>query len=249
MAASDPFGPRAQSYAVFRPDYPPALLDFVASLPKERRLAWDCATGNGQAAVALAERFQEVIATDRSQGQLGQAKPHPRVTYRLTPAEASGLPDASVDLVAVAQALHWFDLPRFYAEVVRVLVPGGALAVWSYGDPVLEDPRLTASLRRFDRQTLDRFWLPGREHVRDGYRNLPFPFPEAPGASFTLLRRWELGEILGYLRSWSAVAACVAATGTDPVLEMEAELAPAWGPPETKRLVRWPLTLRAGVRP
>jgi SAM-dependent methyltransferase len=241
------FGRRPATYAAFRPDYPEALLDFVAALPRQRRVAWDCATGSGQAAVGLAGRFAEVIATDRSAGQLAAAKPHPRVLYREATAEASGLPDASVDLVTVAQALHWLDPPRFYAEVARVLAPGGALAVWSYGEPELPDPRLTAALRRFDQETLAAWWLPGRKHVRDGYRNLPFPFPEVPAPALVLERGWDLAELLGYLRSWSAVAACAAATGEDPVEGVAAELARHWGPAGEKKRVAWPLTLRAGA--
>jgi SAM-dependent methyltransferase len=247
--APDAFGSRATTYAAFRPDYPAALLDFVAGLPARRLLAWDCATGNGQAAVALAERFDEVIATDVSERQLAQAKPHPRVQYRRAAAERSGIPDACVDLVTVAQAMHWFDLPRFYAEVVRVLAPGGALAAWSYGDAQLPDPRLTEAVRRFDRETLDVWWLAGREHVRNGYRDLPFPFPEVAAPAFVLEREWSLLDLLGYLRSWSAVAACVEASGKDPVAELEPELAALWGPPETLHRVRWPLSLRAGAMP
>lgn len=243
----DAFGSRAPAYAVFRPDYPAALLDFVAALPRARRLAWDCATGSGQAAAGLAERFDAVIATDRSEPQLAQARPHPRIRYRRAAAEDSGLEEASVDLVTVAQALHWLDLPRFHAEVRRVLAPGGALAVWSYGEPELPDPRLSAALRRFDLVTLGPFWLPGRGHVRDGYRNLPFPFPEVATPALVLERHWSLDDLLGYLRSWSAVAACAAGTGRDPVEEVAAELRTHWGPPDARHPVRWPLTVRAGA--
>ena len=249
MAAPDAFGPRARAYAAFRPDYPDALLDFVAALPAHRRVAWDCATGNGQAAVALAQRFEGVIATDLSDRQIAEAPAHPRVSYRRAPAERSGLPDESVDLVTVAQALHWFDLTRFYDEVARVLRLGGALAVWSYGETELPDPRLTESLRHFDRETLDVWWLPGREHVRNGYSDLPFPFPEVAAPPLVLERRWCLDDLLGYLRSWSAVAACAEASGTDPVASLEPELAALWGPRDRRHLVRWPLTVRAGVIP
>src|SRR6185369_2143105 len=249
MSAPDTFGPRASAYAAFRPDYPDALIDFVASLAPARHLAWDCATGSGQAAVALAERFEEVVATDLSDRQLAQARPHPRVQYRRAAAEKSGLPDSVVDLVTVAQAMHWFDLPRFYTEVTRVLVPVGALAVWTYGEPELPDPRLTDLVRRFDLETLDVWWQPGREHVRDGYRQLPFPFPEAKAPHFVLERRWMLDDLLGYLRSWSAVGTATEASGKDPVAELEPELAALWGPRETPQRVRWPLTVRAGNLP
>lgn len=246
MDAADAFGFRAPAYAAFRPGYPQALIAFVTSLAPARHLAWDCATGSGQAAVALAEHFQEVVATDLSENQLGQARPHPRVQYRRAAAEKSGLPDSCADLVTVAQALHWFDLARFYSEVTRVLVPGGALAVWTYGEPEFADTRVTELVRRFDLETLDVWWQPGREHIRDGYRQLPFPFPEVEAPPFVLERRWTLDELLGYLRSWSAVGTATEASGEDPVNILEPELAAAWGAREKVQLVRWPLTVRAG---
>jgi len=249
MSAPDTFGPRASAYASFRPDYPEPLIAFVASLAPARHLAWDCATGSGQAAVALAEHFEEVVATDHSERQLAQARPHPRVQYRRAAAEKSGLPDSCADLVTVAQAMHWFDLPRFYMEVARVLVPGGALAVWTYGEPEFSDPKITELVRRFDLDTLDVWWQPGREHIRDGYRELPFPFPEVDAPPFLLERRWTLDELIGYLHSWSAVGTAVEATGKDPVADLEPELTAVWGPRETRQLVRWPLTVRAGNLP
>src|SRR6516162_2463674 len=134
MAAfKDHFSPLASVYAEFRPTYPDALLDHVAGLCAQRGGAWDCACGSGQATIALAERFDRVVATDASAKQVAGAPPHPRVSYRVAPAEESGLEAESMDLVAVAQAAHWFDLTRFYAEVQRVLRAGGVLAIWSYG--------------------------------------------------------------------------------------------------------------------
>ncbi len=243
------FAGQAASYAAFRPDYPPALFEFIATLAPQRRLAWDCGTGSGQAAVGLAGYFDRVIATDASAAQLAHARPHERVEYRLALAEESGLPDRSVDLAAVAQALHWFDLDRFYPEVRRVLTPGGALAVWSYGDPVLDDPEVDAALQRFNKETLAPYWHPGRQHVRDGYRGLPFPFAEVPALTLTLERSWTLAELSGYVRTWSAVGRSVAALGPDPVAPLEAELARRRGDPAVRHVVRWPLSVRAGTVP
>jgi SAM-dependent methyltransferase len=248
-AFKDHFSGQAATYAEFRPEYPPALFDFAASLVARRNVAWDCGTGSGQAAVALAGHFARVVATDASEAQIDAARarrPHARVEYRVAPAEDSRLPDASVDLVTVAQSLHWFDLPRFYAEVRRVVAPGGALAVWTYGDAVLDEPALDETLQRFNRVTVGPYWPPERRLVDEGYRTLPFPFAETSAPAFTLERAWTLGELAGYLRSWSATARYAAAQGVDPVAPLEAELATRWGAPDVRRVVRWPLTIRAG---
>src|SRR5690348_223725 len=154
----DHFSGVAAQYASFRPRYPAALFDFIAALCSARRRAWDCACGTGQATLDLAERFDSVVATDASPQQIAAAAAHARVTYRVAPAERSGLEDRSIDLVAVAQALHWLDLPRFYAEAQRVLVPQGVIAVWTYGGlSVAEEPAIDAALRRFAEEVVGPF--------------------------------------------------------------------------------------------
>ena len=195
------------------------------------------------------QRFDRVIATDSSAQQLAHARPHARVHYRVATAEASGLPDGSADLVTVAQALHWFDRDRFYAEARRVLAPRAVLAVWSYGDPIVEDgAAIDAALQHFNLQVLGRYWPSGRGLVGEGYRRIPFPFAELPAPSFVLERTWTLGELARYLRSWSARQQYVAMHGTDPVTPFERSLVSLWGSPETTRVLRWPLTLRVGRR-
>jgi ubiquinone/menaquinone biosynthesis C-methylase UbiE len=128
----DHFSGHAPDYRIFRPAYPPELFAFLASIASPEGLVWDCGTGNGQAAIALAEHFTHVFATDASEEQIRQAEPHPRVEYAVAPAERCPLPDGSANLVTVAQALHWFDLDQFNTEVKRVCHPGGFLAVWTY---------------------------------------------------------------------------------------------------------------------
>ncbi|MFL5574755.1 MAG: class I SAM-dependent methyltransferase [Gemmatimonadaceae bacterium] len=247
MNLPDYFSARAVHYAAHRPDYPPELFDFVAGLVARHDLVWDCGTGSGQAAVALAERFARVVGTDASAAQIERARAHPRVEYRVATAESSGLPDHSVDVVTVAQALHWFDLDRFYAEARRVAAPGGALAVWSYGDPVLDDPALDAVLARFNFGTLAAYWPSERRAVGEGYLEFPFPFAEVKAPRLAMERSWTLAELAGYMRSWSGVARYVSLTGQDPVPAVEAALAGAgWSEPERRHLVRWPLFVRAG---
>ena len=233
-------------YAKFRPVYPAALFDALARLPAHRRLALDCGTGNGQAAIGLAAHFDRVIGTDPSESQLDHAIGAPKVEYRCARAEATGLPDGSVDLVTAAQALHWFDAPAFFEEARRVLAPGGAVAVWGYGDPVLEDPELHAIVHEFNRGRLEPWWYPERKLLLDGYRTIDFPFTEISTPQFTLEQRWNLHQLAGLLRTWSATARYSAHHGVDPVAEVETELAEQWGDPGMPRVVRWPLYLRAG---
>ncbi len=248
MTFKDHFSGHAADYAAFRPTYPPALFAWAAGLPAARGLAWDCATGSGQAAVALAGHFPRVVATDASAAQIAHAVPHPRVEYGVAPAEASGLPDGAVDLVTVAQALHWFDFARFYAEVRRVLAPGGAIAVWSY-DLAQFDPAVDGLVRRLARETVGPYWPPERRWVDEEYRTLPFPFAEVPAPAFHLAELWDLARFAAYLRTWSAVVRFRAVTGRDPVAELEPELAAAWGDPGEVKTVRWPLHVRAAISP
>jgi len=244
----DHFSGHAADYARFRPHYPPALFEWLAQIAPTRELAWDCATGSGQAAVALSERFAEVVATDASAEQVAQAEAHPGVRYAVAPAEASGLADASVDLVTVAQALHWFDLERFYAEVRRVLRSGGVLAVWSYG--LFECfPAVDAVVRRLYSEIVGPCWPMERRLVEDGYRSLPYPFPELAAPAFAMDARWTLAQAVGYLNTWSAVRRYRKDVGQDPLSLIASELSAAWGDPAVERSIRWPLHLRIGRMP
>ena len=242
---ADHFSARAAEYARFRPDYPPPLFTWLRGIVRKHRLAWDCATGNGQAAVALAEHFDGVIATDASAAQLAAATAHPRVRYLCATAEASGLRSASADIVTVAQALHWLDLERFYREVNRVVVAGGAIAVWSYG-PVRVEPRIDDVVNTLYRETVGSYWPSERAHVDNGYRDLAFPFEPIPAPSFDMSRRWTLAQLLGYIGTWSAVQRYRKANGDGALDEFAARLGARWGDPATARQVSWPLLVRAG---
>ena len=246
MSFSDHFSGVSPAYAEFRPGYPEELFNWLAGLPGRRDLAWDCGTGSGQAAVALASRFDRVIATDASAGQLAAAAPHPRVDYRVVPAQASGIESGSVDLVAVAQALHWFDTGAFFEEARRVLRLDGALAAWSYGNPRVDDPSTDEILRRFTTETIGPWWPPERELVDAGYRTIDFPFAELEAPGFEMEARWTLPTLLGYVGTWSGVTRFRVARGGDPVEELAKALGPVWGASQSPRRITWPLAVRAG---
>jgi len=243
-AFKDHFSSVARDYARFRPGYPSALFSTLAGLAPARDLAWDCATGNGQAAVHLAEHFDRVVATDLSQEQLERAIAAPRIEYRRAGAEQSGLDPGSVDLITVAQAVHWFDFDRFYAEARRVLVPKGVIAVWTY-HRALADPEIQAVTERF-RQRVEGDWPPERRWVEEQYRTLPFPFAEIAIEPLVHGEAWDLERLLGYLSTWSAVTQYRRRTGRDAVAEVRPELEAAWGEPAQTRLLRWPIHLRVG---
>src|SRR5215207_7689770 len=197
MTFKDHFSGHAAAYAASRPGYPDDLLDWVSALPAGRRLAWDCATGSGQAAVGLGRRFERVVATDASEQQIENAVEHPGVEYRVAPAERSGLPGGSVDLVAVAQALHWFHFTLFYAEVRRVLAPGGAIAAWTYNLARVE-PAVDRLIDRLARGVVGPYWPPERCWVDEDYETIPFPFDEIAAPPFELVESWDLARMIRY---------------------------------------------------
>jgi SAM-dependent methyltransferase len=189
-----------------------------------------------------------VIAIDASASQIAHAAQHPNIEYRVGSAEHSGLHDHSIDLVTVATALHWFDLDAFYREVNRVLKPGGAIAVWGYGDPVMDDPRLHELVDTFNQTTLATYWPPERFHLVDGYRSLPFPFTEIEPHEWILEETWTLDDLLGYLSTWSGVQRYIDREHQNPLAALLPELANAWGDEGQRHRIRWPIRMRAGYR-
>lgn len=241
----DHFSGHASAYTRYRPGYPAELFKALAALAPDADCVWDCATGNGQAALGFAPHFARVEATDASAEQIANALPHPKVHYTVVPAEASGLKDRSVSLVSVAQALHWFDFERFYAEVRRAAKPDALLACWSY-ELCHANSGVDAVVEKLYRDLGDAYWPPERRHVEAGYRDIPFPFPQVALPAFQMRASWSLEHYLGYLRTWSAVRAYIKKNGRDPVKEMETELARAWGDPSKELQIAWPLNILAG---
>ncbi len=244
---SDHFSAVSSGYAAFRPTYPDALIDALTDVAPSQQFAWDCGCGTGQVSVPLAQRFQHVHATDASAAQIDAAERHERITYEVREAHDSGLPDNSVGLITVAQALHWFDVNAFHAEATRVLMPHGVIAEWSYAllsAPAV--PAITAIVTSLD-ERLHAYWPPERRHVDNGYADLDFPFTAVDLGHFSMEALWSKQQLLGYLGTWSAVTRYREETGDDPLPAVAAALDECWGSVTVQSLV-WPLTLRVGQR-
>ncbi|MCE9624885.1 MAG: class I SAM-dependent methyltransferase, partial [Deltaproteobacteria bacterium] len=221
---------------------------YLAEQAPGRALAWDCATGNGQAALGLRPYFEKVVGTDASGKQVAQVSFDPKIEYWVASAEDSGLAAASVDLVTVAQAVHWFDFERFFAEVRRVLRPRGCLAIWGYH--LLHcDPSVDPLLEDFYSRIVGPYWPPERHWVEEKYRTIPFPFEEIQAPEFSMQAEWNLEALLGYLGTWSAVQKFREAKGEDPIVALRRKIEAIWGDPSRVKAIHWPIFLRVGRGP
>jgi SAM-dependent methyltransferase len=245
VSFADHFSRQSREYTQFRPRYPRELFELLASLAPRRETAWDCGTGNGQAAVDLAEQFQRVIATDPSANQVAHARAHPKVEYFIARAEECPIKPRSVDLVCVAQALHWFDRPRFYEQVRRVGREGSVLAAWGYGMAHVT-PAVDRVIGYLYEDILGKYWPPERKLVEARYETIEFPFEPLEAPRLMMTAEWTLDDVLGYMGTWSSVQRFVERHGADPLAQPRVELAQAWGEAQQRRLVRWPLYLRIG---
>lgn len=242
----DYFSKQSGSYARFRPDYPPELFSFLFSLVPEKKNCWDVATGNGQAALPLAAEFEKVIATDLSGDQLSRAAQHPKIKYRQCPSENCGIGENSLNLITVAQALHWFPSDAFYEEIRRVAKSGAIFAAWSYGLHRSADEKLNSVVQVFYRETVGEYWPAGRHYVDEEYKTIPFPFTKLPVPDFFIEKEWDRDDYLGYFGSWSAVQRYRDARGADPVQSLAEKISEIWPEAEEKKTVRFPLYVLVG---
>jgi ubiquinone/menaquinone biosynthesis C-methylase UbiE len=246
----DHFSGHAHAYARHRPRYPEELFVWLAKMSPDRALAWDAGTGSGQVAVAVAEHFERVVASDASADQLSHAIRHPRVGYRNEPADRGTLTAASVDLITAGAAAHWFELDGFYREVQRVGKSGAVIALFSYGPRdfaeaytrLFDDP----IVHRFQENVLAGFWPERIQLVHDRYATLPFPFEEIAAPPFTMTADWNLHELLAFLDTWSASQRYLQEHGTRATDAIAPELARTWGDPASRRHFECPLFVRAG---
>jgi len=242
---TNPFAIEAAQYAHLRPTYPESLFAFLSTTVTPREVAWDCATGNGQAATHLARYFGRVIATDESAEMIAQAPRDPRIEYRVSEAEDSGIEADFVDLVTVASAIHWFDLSKFYAEVRRVVKPGGVIAAWTYYTPVFGND-VDVLIERLEHEVLADYWDERLHYVVDEFHDLPFPFEPINAPRFRTDMRWNMEDLLGYFETWSSSVKYRQATGAHPTDLIKGELTRVWGDPEQKRGLHFPLYMRIG---
>jgi SAM-dependent methyltransferase len=222
--AKDLFSKQASIYAQYRPTYPRELFDYIVSFVHEKHSAWDCATGNGQAALELAGYFDQVVATDISEKQLQQAIRHEKISYSVSAAENTSFADNSFDCITVAQAYHWFNFEAFHKEVMRVAKPGAVIAVWGYGLIVCEDEAINGVIHDFYRNEVGPYWDVERKHVDAHYATVPFEFNLLPGRAFKIAVEWSLAQLIGYLNTWSSVQHFIKAKGYNPINELTTTL-------------------------
>ncbi|MFE4104937.1 class I SAM-dependent methyltransferase [Almyronema epifaneia] len=245
MGFKDHFSSQASDYAKYRPRYPDQLFLYLSTLCPEHMLAWDCGTGNGQAAVSLTPYFERVIATDASEAQLAQAIAHEQVLYQVATAENNGIASHTVDLVIAAQALHWFNHERFYAEVKRSLKPDGVIAVWCYALMQIS-PTIDRFVQHFYYKIIGPYWPTERQLIEDRYQTLSFPFKAIAAPAFQMEATWTFEQMLGYLNTWSATQRFLRRRQLHPVELIRDDLAQAWGDLDASKRVVWPLYLRLG---
>lgn len=241
----DHFSGQAAAYQKYRPVYPVTLYEYLASLAPSRQLAWDCATGNGQCAQSLSPYFQQVIASDASAQQIEHTNQVDNVEYRVLPAEHTDIIEHSIDLITVAQALHWFDIPAFFNEARRVLKDRGIISVWSYSLLNVNDD-INQIIHFLYHDLLGNYWPDERKCVENAYRNIDFPFTPIEAKAFSMTAHWSLNELLGYLETWSAVQAYRSNLNSDPLQNIRDDLFIAWGESYQRKKITWPLSVMIG---
>lgn len=241
----DNFSKQSAGYSKYRPDYPAELFQFITSYIKNKKLAWDCGTGNGQSAVQLANHFENVIATDTSSKQLEQAERKENIIYKVAAAEESGIETGTVNLVTVVQAIHWFQFDKFYAEVKRVTSADAHLAVWCYSLLRIEKD-IDALIKDYHFNTLTDYWDAERKYVDDGYADIPFPFDKIATPNFEIIKYWALEDLRGYLETWSACQKYLSVNNSNPVLSLMDAMRPFWETGEKKKII-FPIHLLLGA--
>jgi len=236
------FSDKADLYARARPSYPEEMFSYLGALCDETQLAWDCACGNGQAAISLAKQFDLVLASDVSLAQINNAKAHPRVQYSVGACEKVRFDDSSLDLVCVAQALHWFDFQRFWPQVLRVLKPRGIFTAFGYNLPSI-NVEIDELIRQYLLDVVEPYWATQNKLLWDGYKAIDFPFRDVRQLDYTMSKAWTLDELFAFLHTFSATRRCMAMRGDDFFKSAYKEVQQKWLEPELKKIVSFELVV------
>lgn len=243
----DHFSSTSKEYSFSRPMYPDALYKYLSDITPNKDTTWDCATGNGQAAIGLCRYFKNVIASDASKGQLDYKFNRDNIHYEMFPAEKADISDNRIDLITVAQAAHWFDLDKFYSEVTRVGKSNGILAIWSYGMHQIDNDidKISAKLN-VNGDILGKYWPKETNYVKDDYKTIPFPFKEIIPPKFEMNVCWSLDDLVSYMQTWSAVKRFSTEKKFNPLTLVIDELEKLWGKHEDQKIVKWDINIRVG---
>jgi len=244
--AKDLFSAQAAGYAKYRPGYPLALIEYICSFVTERKHAWDCATGNGQAAVLLSPYFEKITATDSSEKQLALAIEKENIHYQVCNAEQTPFADNSFDLITIAQAYHWFQFTEFEKEAKRVGKPGAVIAAWGYNIPACAHEAINELIRHFYTTIVGSYWDAERKYIDESYQTVPFNFAKPVSGEFSINVHWSKEDLTGYLQSWSSVQHFIKANNVNPVNEMATQLSAVWPTATDKLEFRFPVFLRLG---
>ncbi len=246
--AKDLFSGHAADYAKFRPSYPAELIEYIVSLVPNRQTAWDCATGNGQAAVLLSPFFEKIFATDISQEQVRAAQNRLNITYSVSTEHSTSFDDGSFDLITVAQAYHWFDHQQFIEEASRVAKPEAIIALWGYNVFRCSNLEVSKMVDDFYLNVTDPYWEPERKYLENNYRDLPIPFQELTiDHTFKMTTHWTIEQMEGYLNTWSAIKKFIRVNNFNPVDELINKIRPVWGDEKTHEF-KFPLALRVSKK-
>ncbi|HSA75701.1 MAG TPA: class I SAM-dependent methyltransferase [Candidatus Nitrosocosmicus sp.] len=246
--AVDHFSSTSKEYSFSRPTYPDDLYKYLSDITPNKDTVWDCATGNGQAAIGLCKYFKNVIASDASKGQLDYKFLRNNIHYEMFPAEKATINNNCVDLITVAQAAHWFDLDKFYKEVTRVSKSKGILAIWSYGMHKInyEIDKISTKLN-VGGDILGKYWPQQTNYVKEDYKTIPFPFKEIRSPKFEMTVKWSLDNLVNYMQTWSAVKRFSTEEKFNPLELIIEELENLWGMWETRKTVSWDINIRIGI--
>jgi len=244
----DNFSSQSKQYSCSRPTYPESLFEFLFKVTPQNNLAWDCATGNGQAAIGLGKYFKKVIASDASKNQIQHAFKRKNIEYKIFQAENAELENDSVDIVTVAQAVHWFDFDKFYSNVKRVGKKDGIIAVWSY-DMHRISPQLDKITERLDieGEILGSYWDKEAKYVKEKYETIAFPFKEISVPVFKTTLQWNLLQLWDYMKTWSSVKKYYSKNKLDPLDLIKPEIKALWANELDKKKVTWYINIRAGI--